>query len=85
MSKSSQVTKIIVTGSLIIYENDKWLPVYQSFQFKEVNKKMDESVNYIYNWVTETGTIHLGDFMTRDLLEIHDVSYHKKFTLESIL
>ena len=46
---------------------------------------MDESVNYIYNWVTETGTIHLGDFMTRDLLEIHDVSYHKKFTLESIL
>lgn len=78
------ITKTIVTGSLIIYEDHQWIPAYQSFNFTEITDTTDPCFHNVSHWVTETGTIHLEELMTRDMLEIHDPVYHHNFTLESI-
>ena len=73
----------IVTGSLIIFENNKWLPAYQSDQFSEYYFK-DIKPSLIYNWLTDNGIIKLDGMITRDILEVHDAIFHQTCSKDAI-
>ena len=76
-------SKVILTGSVIIYENNNWIPVYQSKHYSEIVLDI-KYPSKIYNWVTKSGTIKVDGIIARDLLEIHDTEYHTEFTLATI-
>jgi hypothetical protein len=60
----------IVSGTLLVKENDRWIRVYSS------NKayKIDYDSNRIYNLITDDGIIKYKDVNYRDFLETHDKS-----------
>ena len=68
----------VCTGSTIIYENSKWIPVYLS------KNHIKESVNipkYIVNYITIKGTISKDKVIYRDLLETHDNEILNKYNV----
>ncbi len=79
------LSNIRVTGSLIISEENQWIPVYQSRQFTEITSPLYEEVEpYVTNWVSKEGSLYLDGFIARDLLETHDNDYHEQCTKISI-
>jgi predicted nucleic-acid-binding Zn-ribbon protein len=58
----------IVSGTLLVKEDDKWIRVYNSSKAY----KVENDENRIYNLITEGGTIEYNNVIYRDYLETHD-------------
>lgn len=73
-------TGLLLTGSSIILEENKWIPVYTSRFFRKSNK----TCKIIYNWTTPNNIIQFGNMKIRDLLGINSPYYHQYCTNLSI-
>ena len=79
------ISGLIVTGSVLIYENNNWLPVYQSNNFRElVEPETHREIKKVFHWVSDNGTLQFNGLISRDLLEVHDISHHSLCSREAI-
>ena len=70
--------KLIVSGSTIIYcvVKKMWIPVYLCSKFKKLDRY---NIDYIIHFTTKNNTFSYKGYLFRDLLEINNDNYHKKF------
>ena len=66
---------ILVTGSTVMLYRNKWLPVHEIAIFPLY--KGSHTPSTVQHFVTYSGTLEVGGYTFRDLLESHDPAYHK--------
>jgi hypothetical protein len=74
----NKYTNNIVTGSTLINEYDKWIPVYISINHIQIYEDLPE---YIINYITYDGIINDSNFRYRDILETHNSSIINKYNM----
>lgn len=60
-------SNIILSGTSIIYNSNQWIPIY-----KDKNAKIIDKDSKIYNIITDTNLIEIGDKLFRDFEQTND-------------
>lgn len=67
-------SSIIVSSNQLVFENNKWINIFNSKNAIKIKKDNSIFGKYLYNLITEDNQITIGDTFFRDYLEVGDIN-----------